>query len=266
MQSRFAARAAVEAALIPDSERPFVVPGFCIACREPRDFAVTYDYAVTGPGGSRIPNWREHLVCACGLNARTRAAVHLLTTTLRAPAGARVYLMEQRSRLHDWLAERFPNLVGSEYLGDAVPLGQTVDGVRNEDATRLTFRDGQLDFVLSFDVFEHVPDFRAAFREACRVLGPGGTLLFTAPFDRGSAVTVPRARMTASGKVEHLLEPEYHGDPNAPDGRILCFQHFGWDIIEMLARAGFSHAEGRFLWSRRLGYLGDEQALFVATK
>ena len=141
-----------------------------------------------------------------------------------------------------------------------------MDGIRNEDATRLTFADAQFDVVLSFDVFEHVPDFRAAFREACRILAPGGTLLFTAPFDRGSEVTVTRARLSATGAIEHLLEPEYHGDPNGPDGRILCFQHFGWDVISMLAEAGFAHAEGRFLWSRRLGYLGEEQALFLAKK
>jgi hypothetical protein len=35
-----------------------------------------------------------------------------------------------------------------------------------------------------------------------------------------------------------LLEPEYHGDPLSSDG-ILCFYHFGWDLLEEFRRCGF---------------------------
>ena len=195
-----------------------------------------------------------------------RAAIHVLTMTLRPARDARIYVMEQASPLYAWLQDRFAGVVGSEYLGNAVPLGHQLNGVRNEDATRLTFDNGRFDFILSFDVFEHVPDYAAAFAEAHRCLAPGGTLLFTAPFDRDSDVTVQRARVCSTGEVEHLLEPEFHGDPIHPSGGILCFQHFGWDIVETLKGAGFSAVTGHFLWSRRLGYLGGEQVLFTAVK
>src|SRR5262249_39570616 len=130
----------------------------------------------------------------------------------------------------------------------------------------LTFPDRSFDYVLSFDVFEHVPNFQRAFEEAHRSLNEGGVLLFTAPFVRTNASTLQRARVRDAGEIEHLLLPEYHGDPMNPDGGILCLQHFGWDMIDTLKAAGFSQARGVFLWSRRLGYLGGEQALFTATK
>ena len=36
-----------------------------------------------------LPNWREQLICACGLNSRMRAAVHALQSLLRGHAGRR---------------------------------------------------------------------------------------------------------------------------------------------------------------------------------
>lgn len=48
------------------------------------------------------------------------------------------------------------------------------------DAERLPFADGAFDRVISFDVLEHLPNQRAALREAARVVRPGGKLLFYA--------------------------------------------------------------------------------------
>jgi hypothetical protein len=86
------------------------------------------------------------------------------------------------------------------------------------------------------------------------------------PPDDGSVRGRSRDRVDASGAVQHLLTPEYHGDPVNPDGGILCFRHFGWDMLEELRRAGFESAEALLLWSGRFGYLGGEQLLFVARK
>jgi SAM-dependent methyltransferase len=67
---------------------------------------------------------------------------------------------------------------GYEYL--PVDL-QPIDGVRQEDLTRLTFEDESISCVLSVDTLEHIPDFRAAISEIFRVLQPRGTAIFHVP-------------------------------------------------------------------------------------
>ena len=47
--------------------------------------------------------------------------------------------------------------------------------------------------------------------------------------------------MAGDGRIEHLQPPEYHGDPLG--GGVLCFHHFGWDLLEALREAGFTDAE-----------------------
>jgi hypothetical protein len=257
-------RADVERRLVPTHGEAFSVTGFCVNCGAQTDLRVALD----GPKGSlsRTPNWREHLICSCGLNSRTRAALHAVQSLLDVRPDASVYLMEQTTPLFRALAARYPRLVGSEHLGTRVPLGTTLRGLRNEDATRLTFDDESFDLVLSFEVFEHIPEYQAAFREAARCLVPGGRLVFTAPFVESRSKTLVRAQLAADGTVVHLEPPEYHGDPVNPDGGVLCFQHFGWDMFDRLEDAGFASTEALIVWSRYYGYLGDNQVMFVATK
>jgi SAM-dependent methyltransferase len=52
------------------------------------------------------------------------------------------------------------------------------------DATALPFPDASFDVVTMLDVLEHIPDDRAAAREAWRVLRPGGHLLASSPNER----------------------------------------------------------------------------------
>ena len=49
------------------------------------------------------------------------------------------------------------------------------------DACRLPFEDSGFDLVTLFDVLEHIPDDRAAAREAVRVTRPGGWVLISTP-------------------------------------------------------------------------------------
>ena len=90
-------------------------------------------------------------------------------------------------------------------------------------------------------------------------------MVFTVPFSHGSADHIVRARMGADGAVEHLLPPEYHGNPLTTAG-CLCFYHFGWKMLDELRRIGFVEAKAHFYWSQELGYLGGDQLLFLATK
>jgi SAM-dependent methyltransferase len=247
-------------------EEAFRVPGYCYVCRKPSQLLVDYTYAVE-IDGLRIPNWREGLICdGCGLNNRLRASLHLFDGYCAPEKSDAIYITEQTTPMYRWLVGRYPNVIGSEYLADKVPPGEKDgNGIRNESLTRLSFPNEHFDHVLSFDVLEHIPDVVRALRECQRCLKPGGNLLFSVPFLANARETLTRARVTETGELEHLLPPEYHGDPLTTDG-CLCFYHFGWDLMLKLREAGFSSACALLYWSRELGYLGGEQVMFLARK
>ena len=102
--------------------------------------------------------------------------------------------------------------------------------------TRLTYADGSFDLVISQDVMEHVADPVTGFAETARVLRPGGAHLFTIPQDPALPTSVTRTRLVG-GAIEHLLPPEYHGDPVRPEGA-LVFTDYGADLPDLIARAG----------------------------
>ena len=62
-----------------------------------------------------------------------------------------------------------------------------------------------------------------------------GVLLVTVPFHEDVYNNEIRARLTAAGAVEHLMTPpEYHDDPVNPAEGVLCYQVFGWKILDDL--------------------------------
>ncbi|QCQ21375.1 class I SAM-dependent methyltransferase [Desulfoglaeba alkanexedens ALDC] len=264
MEEEYRRRESIERRLAKAGDA-FTVSGFCCVCRRLVPFWVDLAYGFEDGEGHRTPNWRERLVCpGCGLNNRMRAAFHLFLKLCRPAADCSLYLTEQTTRFSDLLKRCFPKTVGSEFLGPGLEPGSlNAQGTRHEDLTNLSFASAFFDFVLSFDVFEHIPGHRQAFRECRRVLRPGGTLFFTVPFDIHSPFNIVRAEVLEDGRLLHRLPPEYHGDPLREEG-CLCFRHFGWECLEELRAAGFSEASCHFYWSQHYGYLGGDQFLLVA--
>jgi SAM-dependent methyltransferase len=259
-----AEQAACEASLLrPDD--PFAVRGTCAVCRGPTEFQVGYGHCFVRPDGTRVPNWREQLLCpGCGLNNRMRAAYQLLQERL-GRTGA-LYLTEQVTPLFRAVSARFGQVVGSEFLRNGTRQG-AVDaaGIRHEDLTALTFPDRFFGCIGCFEVLEHIPNHRLALHQLFRCLAPGGTLLATVPFALDRVEHIERAKLHLDGSVEHLLPAEYHGDPLDGAG-VLCFRHFGWNLLPELGAAGFRDAALHFYWSRELGHLGGTQVVVMARR
>lgn len=230
---------------------------WCVCCA--RDVFVPLPWVA----GRSAPDLRESLVCpTCGLNARSRTALGLLHES-RPDAEARVYLTEQASPAFVWLRRTYRHALGSEYTMTperrmAIEGWLHQQGVPGaivlEDVTALSHADASLDAIGSFDVLEHVPDYRRALSEFARVLKPGGELWLTVPFLEDRHDTVVRARIDANGGVEHLQPPEIHGDPLS-DG-VLCYYHFGWDLLDDARAAGFSDAAWCRSWAPGQGLFG----------
>lgn len=239
--------------------------GYCALCEKPVKFTADWQHSRTLPDGRRIPNWRERLECPCGINNRLRASLHFMRSECGFDSNTSLYLTEQTTPFFKLARDIASHTVGSEHLGDGTRPGAiNRNGLRNEDVTRLTFDSNQFDIVGSFDVLEHVPDYKKALSELFRILRPGGSLVMTAPFRIGSKETLVRARAKEDGTIEHLLPPEYHGDPLSAEG-VLCFYHFGWDILDDMRLAGFSDVWCHVYWSHEFGYLGGG-TLFHAVK
>lgn len=244
MLERHAQEQAIATAAIGD-----VIAGVCPLCRTPQHFRL--------PSLARGEplNLREELCCdGCGLNARVRAAFGLLQR-LCPDRNTRIYLTEQASTAFVWLRHRYPSLIGSEFLRSGMQrlhlaLWLWRNGAcawpRREDVTCLRLGNESIDAVLSFDVLEHVPDYRAALVEFARVTRPGGVLVLTVPFDLHAANSIERARRRADGSIEHLLEPEYHGDPLGQG--VLSYHLFGWDLLDALRAAGYRETAVALPW------------------
>lgn len=175
----------------------------------------------------------------CAGSAITLALVAVLKSVRPGFRGEAVYELSARGPLYDFLRREVPRLTASEYFEDTPP-GASRGGVLCQDIRRLTFPDGSFDVCTSTEVFEHVADDRAGFREIRRVLREGGCMVFTVPLS-ASPVTVERAA-EKDGRIEHLLPPEYHGDRIRGQGRVLVFRDYGADITGRLRAAGFTEA------------------------
>jgi len=240
---------------------PAMVEGLCYVCQQEVGFIVNTEMI------HRDNNWRETMNCPkCGLINRWRSSVHVFEALVQPTSQDRIYLTEAITPLYKQIASRLPGCTGSEYI-EGKPRGAEIrlpSGLtRNEDVTRLTFPDGSFEAVLSFDVLEHVPDFKQALREFYRVLTPGGQALISVPFTFQDQ-TVTRAEVDPEGTVKHLMEPVYHGDPLS-DGGVLCYYEFGLDFLQDLRDAGFQEAYLLCFASRRWGYYGANM-MFVGRK
>jgi len=255
-----------EKSLIPDKGNSFTFNGYCYTCRTQVDFMVDFEYS-SESYGVIMPNWRERLVCPrCHLNNRMRAIVHVFNQECKPNRASNIYITEQTTALYKVFKRLFPHIVASEYLGEDVAYGVcNSNGIRNENLTMLSFGGNKFDHILSFDVFEHIPNYTQALAECFRCLKPGGRLFFSVPFVKTSEKNIIRAYVSNSASVVHLLPPEYHGDPLQSDG-CLCYYHFGWELLDELSAIGFTDTKSLLYWSSELGYLGGEQVILMATK
>ena len=213
------------------------VSGYCTACRRVRNFKVN-----CGVYFGHLPNLREGLVCECGLSNRNRLIYSAVTLENDSEVDVQIAILEGTSLLYRRLQEKYPEIIGSEYIGEGVQGGtlHTVGGlsVRHESITGLSFPSCSLDVIVHNDVLEHVFDYRKALEELYRVLRKGGSLIFTCPFFFMLDRELQKARVLPDGSIEFLMEPEYHGDPINPKGA-LTFYHYDWGLLDDLIRCGF---------------------------
>ncbi len=224
-------------------------------------------------------NLRETGRCStCGATNRQRQVAYVVRQAFAYITGSKkpsldhvaalngfvIYNTEARGPVHSRLAAMNGYLC-SEYLGDDYKSGDVVDGLMHQDLMGLSFPDESIDMVLSSDVFEHIPDPYAAHREVWRVLRPGGSHVFTVPFHQHLLLDDRRAYVDENGRVVHLQEPIYHGDPVRPAEGTVVYTIFSLEMMIRLGQLGFVTNLYR-LHSPRHGIVGHNAIVFEAIK
>jgi 2-polyprenyl-6-hydroxyphenyl methylase/3-demethylubiquinone-9 3-methyltransferase len=93
------------------------------------------------------------------------------------------------------------------------------------DATALPLADGCADVVCAGEILEHVVDLRAAVREACRVLRPGGVLVIDTLASTFLARTLV---ITVAERIPGAAPPGLHDPALFVDRKVLvaeCARH-----------------------------------------
>jgi hypothetical protein len=200
-------------------------------------------------------DYREQLL-ARGLNSRCRAILELMAAEpWFADGRARIYAAEAVTPFALLMRGRFAHFVGSEYASTE-EARDALFPIPFQDLENLTFPADRFDCVVTNDCLEHVADIRQCLSEMCRVLRPGGVMLSTFPFTFHYESDI-RARLV-DGRVEHLMEPEYHGNPAEPESGSLVFEVPGWNIFDRTREVGFSRAEMVFVSGMRRAITGAE--------
>jgi SAM-dependent methyltransferase len=230
-------------------EEAFCVSGLCDICEHQTTYTVKPHRL---PDGDKFRVWWQHDArCGCNMSALERAVMRVFLD--ECSKEDRVYHVGHHSAFRWWLSERIPNVTASQYEPGRRP-GEIENGIQYEDLTHLSFADSQFDCVICMEVLEHVPDYRLALRELARTLRPGGRALLTFPFLGGEIYDhLVRAELLPDGTINHILPPEYHGDPANNQG-ILSFRSFGWKILDELRDAGFACASNEYIFGPLHGH------------
>lgn len=207
---------------------------------------------------------RSGLRCIrCESRPRHRALFRVLEAQFPAWRSARIHECSPMDSMLTKFRRECPGYTPTHYLPD-LPLGAVRDGFRNETLEAQTFEDGTFDMVITQDVMEHILDPRAAFAEIARTLVPGGAHVFTVPWYHWRE-TVVRARRGANDHVEHLLPPEYHGDPFDNRGSLVVTE-WGRDLLEVIRESSGLETEVFRLEDAAHGIAGAFKEIFVSRK
>ena len=140
-----------------------------------------------------------------------------------------------------------------------------INGFRNENLEAQTMQDQSCEIVITQDVMEHVNEPAKVFAEVARTLKPGGAYFFTTPTYKELVASERRAMYRADGTIEHLAEPEYHGNPIDDAGSLVTF-HFGYDLAQLASEWSSMNMEMARFHDHHHGIIGEFTEVYMLRK
>ena len=227
-------------------------PGYCPIC-ERRVFFCTEG------------TWlRDQLRCSvCWSIPRWRAIIHVLQQLFPEWRKLRIHESSPGGATSDKLARECTQIIQTHFFPDTTP-GDVKNGYRCENLEAQTFPDAAFDLVVTQDVFEHVLDPAAGFREVARTLKPGGAHVFTIPWYYWKP-TLTRAVRSTDGSVQLLVEADYHGNPIDSSGSLVVTE-WGWEFCDFVYRASGMTTTAVRIYDPSRGIAGEFIEVFVSRK
>ncbi|GGF72355.1 hypothetical protein GCM10007301_35180 [Azorhizobium oxalatiphilum] len=197
-------------------------------------------------------NYRETGL-AGGLSSRLRGTLFALETCVPEldKYNSKIFATEGLTEFALLMRGRFAKFIGAEYAINRQEK-EALYPIPHQDLTKLTFASGLFDLVITNEVLEHVPRLDAALKEIHRVLRPGGWHIGTCPLAFMQHQSILKAKLRF-GRLVHLMEPEFHGNPMRPQDGSLVFEIPGWDILDRARAVGFKDAFWKLIRSERHG-------------
>ena len=238
---------------------PLSIRGICEVCNQLTTFTARPRKSSDGDSFAYRVSWWSSVSCElCKMSTLDRIV-------MRSIKDGRIYHVGHYSSFRRRLSAHFPESVSSQYGLGRAP-GEIDNGVRFEDLTNLSFASGEFDTIICMEVLEHILDYHTALNEMARIMRPGGRTILTFPWLGGRFYDHRvRAELLPDGSVNHILPPEYHGDPASKEG-ILSFRSFGWKILDEIRAAGFSEVWAEFVFSPLHGYMTLGTPVVMATR
>ncbi len=216
-------------------------------------------------------NYREGIILTSSesMNLRRSSLLHLIVE--EQSLDSYLYLTESISENYRYFKTYFNKIIGSEYIDENLKGGKIIDGIMHQDMENLSFKDNEFDIIVSSDVLEHVPDYKKGLQEVYRCLKIGGVSYMTFPFALNYKKNLTRAYKDKSGKIIHLLTPEYHGDTLRSGSHYkqegsLCYRLFGWELIDEVKKIGFSDVIVYHIYDPKFGYIAEDILIFKFIK
>jgi SAM-dependent methyltransferase len=224
--------------------------GYCHCCSTKTVFEIT------GP-------WlRDQYLCEnCHSIPRQRALSYILD---RFILNWKSLAIHESSPSNDFIKRYSADYSSSQYFTDSIN-GEFINGIRCENLEKLTFSDNTFDIFITQDVFEHIFNPDIAVKEIMRVLKPGGIHIFTTPKHKKVTKSYARAKLKKSGKIQHLYEEQYHGNPIG-DGHSLVTWDYGDDFEFLLHKWSGYPTTTYITRDRSLGIDGEYLEVFITRK
>jgi SAM-dependent methyltransferase len=180
-------------------------------------YAITLNEVIAGYG--------QNILCpSCLSTARERLIIALLKDGIKIE-GKRILHFSPEKNVYNFLK------INNEVItADIDPLFyKPVDkGIKNEDATHLSFADNSFDVVIGNHILEHIPSDTKAMEEIYRVLKPAGRAILQVPYSAKNSTTIEEPGISEPDKQSALFGQKDHV-------RIYSLN----DYVNRLKKAGF---------------------------